>query len=90
MHGIVNNEECIYIANDTVNEALSKYDAKIKKIIYADRIRNVQTIRSMYNILKTDIPKIKYTYYTIDKYKGRNLFIDTSFYNNIFINNNIY
>ena len=90
MHGIVNNEECIYIANDTVNEALSKYDAKIKKIIYADRIRNVQTIRSMYNILKTDIPKIKYTYYTIDKYKGRNLFIDTSFYNNIFINNNTF
>ena len=87
--GIINNEQCIYIANDLVNESDSKYDMKIKRMIYNDRMKNNKVVLDIYSDIK-DSTSIKYTYLTLDLYKRRNLFIDTSFYNELFIKNNTF
>lgn len=86
--GIINNKECFYIANDTITEALSRYDTKIKRIIYADRIRNNNLIKDIYTRITEELPFIRYTKYNLDQYKGRNLFVDTSYYNKAFLENN--
>lgn len=88
--GIVNNEHCIYIANDVVNEAQSTHDAKIKRLIYADRIRNNKIIADIYKEVKEANSFIKYTKYNVEMYKTRNLFVDTYYYNQSFISNNTF
>lgn len=88
--GIINNEHCIYIANDVVTEALSQHDAKIKRIIYADRIKNNKIIQDIYTEIKNYVPMIKYTKYNIESYKNRNLFVDTYYYNQSFFAHNTF
>lgn len=86
-YGIINKDQCIYIADDTINESDSAFDMKIKRMIYNDRMRNNKAVLDIYSDIK-DTTSIKYTYLSLDMYKRRNLFIDTSFYNELFIKNN--
>lgn len=86
-YGLINKNECIYIANDAINESDSAFDTKIKRMIYNDRMRNNKEVLDIYADIKDSTP-IKYTYLTLDMYKRRNVFIDTSFYNQLFIKNN--
>lgn len=87
-YGLVNNRECIYIANDIINEADSAYNTRIKKMIYNDRMKTNKDILDIYNQVKTDNPWIKYTYLSLDRYKRRNLFFDTQYYISLFRQNN--
>lgn len=89
-HGIINNEHCIYISNDVITEAQSQHDGKIRRIIYADRIKNNKIISDIYSEIKSACPIIKYTKYNIDSYKGRNLFVDTYYYNQSFFAHNTF
>lgn len=86
--GIINNEQCIYISDDIINESDSKQDARIKKMIYSDRMKSNKDVMEIYADIK-DTTYIRYTFVNLEMYKRRNLFVDTSFYNDLFIKNNI-
>lgn len=75
----------MYILNENI-----KYNSQLKKLLYTDRMRNNQDIFGIYDMVKQDIPYINYTYLTLDKYQRRNVFIDTFYYNEIFLNKNIW
>lgn len=69
------------------NEA-SASDTQLRNILYKDRMRKREDVILLYDQVKKDSPFIKYTYPEIDKYKGKNLFIDLYYYNKIFFDNN--
>ena len=62
----------------------------LKKLLYKQRLRNNKQVILMYDVIKKAVPKIKYTYLRYDRYKNLNLFVDLSFYNRIFFENNMY
>ena len=68
----------------------SKYDSKIKKILWNDRLKTIKDLNAIYADIKTKVPYITRTFYDIDKYKGWNLFVDLSFYLSLFTKNNTY
>ena len=81
--------------NDNTNlmyvfEANQIYNSQLRKILYDERIRNNQEVFGIYDMIKEDVPYIKNTYIDIAKYKNKNLIIDTFFYNEIFLNNNVW
>ena len=78
-------EECIMIFQED-----SKYNTTMRRLLYNDRIKNLSEMRVIYEKVKKDLPFIKYTYNTIDLYKGLNLFVDFSRYNESFIKNNTF
>lgn len=80
------NEDIITI----LDEADSKYDAPLRKIIWNDRIRSNKEVIKLYNNVKNDIPWIKYTFVQPGRYQNRNLFYDLSFYNEVFFRNNTF
>lgn len=86
--GFINYEEAVFIANDVINE--SAQDAKIKRIIHADRIKNNKIIKDIYDNVKENVPGIIFTKYNLESYKGRNLFVDTYYYNKIFREKNTF
>ncbi len=67
-----------------------KYNTKIRRLIWADRIKSIKELNSLYDQIKAKVPYIKKTYYDIDKYKGFNMFIDLSYYLALFNRNNVY
>lgn len=90
------NENCLRInagieSNFFVNlQEDAKYNHKIKKLLWNDRIKNIKELNTLYEQIKSKVPYIKRTYYDIDKYKGLNLFIDLSYYLTLFSKNNVY
>jgi len=73
-----------------IQEANSVFNTSLYKFLYKDRIRNDKDVLLLYKNIKNQIPYIKKTFIDINKYKGDNLFIDLSYYINIFFSNNIY
>lgn len=91
--GII-NEEYLQINNDTnfiigLQED-AKYNSKIRKLIWNQRIKTVKELNELYTQIKERVPYIKKTFYDINKYKGFNLFVDLSYYLSLFIKNNVY
>lgn len=66
----------------------SKYDSQLKRLFYNDRIRQRKEIIELNKQVKIDMPFIKYIYVEPEKYKEKNLFVDYSYYNDIFFKNN--
>lgn len=66
----------------------SKYDSQLKRLFYNDRIRQRKEIIELNKQVKIDMPFIKYIYIEPEKYKEKNLFVDYSYYNDIFFKNN--
>lgn len=77
------DEEVLY-------EATKSNNGILRKLIYSERIRNNKEIVSIYSKIKESSPWIRYTRLNYGLYKGKNLFIDTSFYNQAFFKNNFY
>lgn len=78
-------ENCLILLNeDSVQNQL------VRKMIYKNRIKNLKELQSIYDKVKEDVPYIKYTYNTLDRYNGLNLFVDLSRYNEAFIMNNTF
>ena len=63
-------------------------DRKIKQYLYSERLKNQREVLDIYTNIRNRCPVIKNTRLSIDAYKGLNLFIDMSYYNNVFINKN--
>lgn len=78
----------IIICDDVFNEdTTARNSAKLRQILYPERIRNQKDIASIYKVIKSQCPSILYTYYGYPAYKMKNLFIDTSYYNKAFFEN---
>lgn len=77
------------IFDDYFNEDSSKYnDSRLRKILYQERIHNQKEILTIYDVVKSQCPVIKNTKLDYSMYKNLNLFIDTSYYNKAFFDNN--
>ena len=71
-----------------LGESEAKYDSPLRKMLWQDRMRSNKEALLVYNKVKTDLPFIKYTFLQLDRYQGRNLFYDLSYYNEIFFAHN--
>ena len=90
---IINEDGLLQIGEDCLllfNEATSTQNQIIRKLIYQDRIKSLKELQSIYEKVKSDNSWIKYTYNNIDLYKGLNLFVDFSRYNDSFLRNNTF
>lgn len=77
-----NNQAMVF--EDTTNNTL-------KRMLYQNRMKNNNEVMEWYNHIKlTMSPRIRITKLNIVDYKSNNLYIDTSFYTNIFKTNNTY
>ena len=68
------------------NEADAKYDSMIKRYIFKERIKNVGMVKAMYDRVRANNPWLMYTFPSIKQYKEKNIFVDISYYNNLFLN----
>ena len=59
-------------------------DVRLRKILYRERLRNYNAIKSRVANIKEQCKYIRFTYPTIDKYKNKNIYIDNHIYNKIF------
>lgn len=81
------NESFIFENYDLLHED-SRYDAKLKSLLYNDRIKQRKAILELNKQVKADLPFIKFIYPEFEKYKNKNLFMDFYYYNEIFFKNN--
>lgn len=82
-------ENCyIQFGDDIILTEDAKNDSLLKQIFYAERIRQDKELIEIYNIIKETNPTIKFAYTKLDRYKGRNLYYDLSWYNQFFFKNN--
>lgn len=63
---------------------------KLRKLLFRDRIINQKTQMELYAYIKDKCTEIAKTYVNLSMYKGKNLFIDTSYYLKAFFKNNMY
>lgn len=68
----------------------NNYNTMLRNTIYKNRIRKNSEVLDIYSNIKKQVPRIKYAYTDLKRYEGRNLYIDLSYYNEIFFRNNIY
>ena len=81
---IINGDYVTIFTEDAAN------DPALKRILYKERIIKRADILLLLDRVKTEIPEIKYAYPDLDRYNGRNLFIDLYYYNESFFKNNEY
>lgn len=81
-------ESCLNMGDKVLLFNEDANDSQLRKLIYTNRIRNRKEVLALYDQVKSNLPFIKYTYPEIDKYQGKNLFVDLSYYNKIFFENN--
>ena len=89
---IIGTRESVKVSDNLVfvlNEDAA-FNAKLKQTLYNDRIKNNKELAPIYDKIKAKCPDIKYTYYTIERYKNQNLFFDTFHYNEVFMRNNTF
>jgi len=91
-NGINTGDKIIYFGEqlDPLLEANAnnRNDTMLRRILFANRMKKRKDVLLRYEQLKKDCPFIKYTYPEISKYKDRNVYIDLSYYMNIFLQNN--
>lgn len=64
------------------------YTQKMRKYLYAERLKKRKDIISLYTRAKELVPSIKNTYINLKMYKSFNLFVDLSYYHGLFLKNN--
>lgn len=67
-----------------------KYSQKLRKYLYAERMKNNKDVLLMYDQIRGMNPSIRKMYLKVNMYKKQNLFIDLSYYHALFLKNNIY
>ena len=61
----------------------------LRRYLYKERLKNSAVVANMYRNVKESNPWIKKTFLKIGMYSGNNVFVDVSYYNGLFIQNNI-
>ena len=61
----------------------------LRRYLYKERLKNTAAVANMYRNVKESNPWIKKTFPKIGMYSGNNVFVDVSYYNGLFIQNNI-
>lgn len=84
-------EDCLRCESTVsfLNEAGSS-NPVLYKILYKERLKNNRMIMPIYDEIKTDCPSINYTFLSYKKYKGKNLFVDLHYYNELYFKNTMY
>lgn len=65
----------------------AEQDPRLYKILYKERLRNNRDIKPIYDRIKQDCPIIENTFFNLNMYKKKNLFIDLFYYNEIYFRN---
>ena len=88
--GINTGDKIIYFGEqlDSLLEATNTNNTALKRILFANRMRKRKDVLLRYEQLKKDCPFIKYTFPELSKYRDRNVYVDLSYYMNIFLENN--
>ena len=73
--------------NQVISEAEKKYDNRLKKYLFKERLKNNKSVIMRYQEMKAMCPWIKYTFVKLGAYRRRNVFIDLSYYHDIFMRN---
>ena len=68
----------------------AKNDAQLRRILYNSRLRQRKNLLIKFDQVKSDFPFIKYTFPELKKYQMRNVFVDLSYYHEIFNTNNVW
>lgn len=81
-------ESCLNMGDKVLffNEDVN--DTQLYKMIFKNRMKTRKDVILLYDQVKRDLPFINFTYPEIEKYRNKNLFVDLSFYNKIFFENN--
>ena len=58
----------------------ASYNTALKRVLYQNRFKTMEDLQTYYDNIKAEVPYIKYTYNSLDRYKGLNLFVDLSHY----------
>lgn len=69
------------------NEATAN-DARLKRLLYRSRIRYRKEVIEILDKVKEDNKWIRFGFPEINRYQKRNIFVDLSFYNSVFFENN--
>ena len=90
-NGLVYNEDYLQTANDLIifNESNPKFNARLKNIIFKERIKSNQDLMKFYDKVQEELPVIKRTYANLELYKQYNLFVDFAYYSELFFKKNI-
>lgn len=67
-----------------------KYSQKLRRYLYAERLRNNKAVLDIYDRVKVMNPEIRKMYLKLSMYNNANLFIDLSYYHGLFLKNNMY
>lgn len=82
------SKDSMIVFDDIFTEETHSSNAQLKKVLYNERIRNQKEILNIYDTIKHQCPVINNTKLSYNLYKELNLFIDTSYYNKAFFENN--
>ena len=78
----------LFFFNEATPESM--INSRLKQILFKERIKTASELKKIRDFVKSNNPNIKFFYPKIEKYNNRNLFIDNSYYHNLFLNNNKY
>ena len=88
---ILNNvNKSLYIKSDNMIMFTedAKFDPYLRKILFNDRLRQNRDVLLKYAKIKEELDIIKYTFIDVKRYINKNLFVDLSYYNEVFFKNN--
>ena len=83
-------DESLYIKTDNMILFTedTNYDPYLRRILYNDRLKQNKDVIEKYKKIKEELNIIKYTFTDIKRYGNKNLFVDLSYYNEVFFRNN--
>ena len=87
-----NEENCMNLGDNLItffNEA-GNYDAQLRKLLFAERIKQRKDLVERLTQVKADNKWIKYAFPEMNKLQSKNVFIDLYYYNELFFKNNVW
>jgi GNAT superfamily N-acetyltransferase/biotin carboxyl carrier protein len=85
--GYIFNEDYAMTKGNLIvfNEANPKFNPKLKNILFKQRIKTNQELMQWYETVQEKVPYISRTYANLDLYKQYNIFVDFSYYSELFL-----
>ena len=78
---------CTSEAVSYITEAEARFNPLLKRALYKERLKTNKEVFNKYDNVKQSCPKITRTFVDLAKYKRANLFIDWSYYTELFFKN---